>query len=80
MQEMHVQSLGWENPLEILATHSSILAWEISWMEEAGGLLSIESQRNGHNLATKQQQLFYIFSFQLLYNWLQLKSPSNIWN
>ena len=38
-----------------MATHSSILAWRIPWMEEPGGLLSMESQRVGHNLATKQR-------------------------
>ena len=39
MQEMWVQSLGWEDPLEKeMATHSSILAWEIPWSEEPGGL------------------------------------------
>ena len=43
-QETGVQSLGWENPLEEgMATHSSILAWEIPWAEESGGLQSIES-------------------------------------
>ena len=43
-QETGVQSLGWENPLEEgMATHSSILAWEILWAEESGGLQSIES-------------------------------------
>ena len=36
-QETWVQSLGWEDPLEKeLATHSSILAWEIPWTEEPG--------------------------------------------
>ena len=41
MQEAWVQSLGWEDPLEKeMATHSSILAWEISWTEEPGGLQS----------------------------------------
>ena len=40
-----VQSLGQEDPLEEeMATHSSILAWRISWTGEPGGLLSIESQ------------------------------------
>ena len=39
MQEIWVQSLGWEDPLEKgMATHSSILAWEIPWTEEPGGL------------------------------------------
>ena len=45
MQEMQVPSLGWEDPLEEeMATHSSILAWRISWTEEPGGLQSIGSQ------------------------------------
>ena len=39
MQETWVQSLGWEDPLEKgMATHSSILAWEIPCIEEPGGL------------------------------------------
>jgi len=38
MQEMQVKSLGQEDPLEKeIATHSSILAWEIPWTEEPGG-------------------------------------------
>ena len=42
MQEMWVRSLGWEDPLEKeVATHSSILAWEIHWIEEPGRLQSI---------------------------------------
>ena len=41
MQEMQVQSLGWEDPLEKeTATHSSILAWETPWTEDPGGLQS----------------------------------------
>ena len=41
MQEMWVQFLGQEDPLEReMATHSSILAWEIPWREEPGGLYS----------------------------------------
>ena len=45
MQETQVQSLGQEDPLEKeMATHSSILAWEIPWTEEPGGLLSMGSQ------------------------------------
>ena len=48
-----VQSLGWEDPLEKgLATHSSILAWEIPWAEEPGGLQSMGSQRVRHNCVT----------------------------
>ena len=42
VQETWVQSLGWEDPLEKeMATHSSILAWEISWTEKPGGLQSM---------------------------------------
>ena len=38
---------GWEVPLEReMATHSSILAWEIPWTEEAGGLQSMGSQKS----------------------------------
>ena len=49
MQETWVQSLGWEDPLkEGMATHSSILAWRISWTEKTGGLQSIGLQRIGH--------------------------------
>ena len=50
MQETPVQSLGWEDPLEIgIAIHSSILAWRIPWTEEPGELLSMGSQRVRHN-------------------------------
>ena len=46
-QEMWVQSLSWEDLLEKeIATHSSILAWEIPWTEEPGGLQSIGSQKS----------------------------------
>ena len=46
MQEVWVQSLGLEDPLEEeVATHSSILAWRIQWPEKPGGLQSIRSQR-----------------------------------
>ena len=50
MQETWVQSLGWEAPLEKgMATHSSILAGRIPWIEEPGGLQSMGSQRVGHD-------------------------------
>ena len=50
MQEIQVQFLGWEDPLEKgMATHSSILAWRISWTEEPGELQSMGSQRVRHN-------------------------------
>ena len=48
--ETRVQSLGWEDPLEEeMATHSSILAWRIPWMEETGRLQSMGWQRVGHD-------------------------------
>ena len=51
MQETHVQSLSWKDPLEKeMATHSSILAWAIPWTEEPGRLQSIGSQRVIHDL------------------------------
>ena len=41
VQETQVQSLGWKDPLEKeMLTHSCILAWEISWTEEPGGVQS----------------------------------------
>ena len=47
MQETRIRSLIGEDPLEKeMATHSSILAWEIPWTEEPGGLLSMESQES----------------------------------
>jgi len=50
MQETYVLSLGWEDPLEKgMITHSSILAWEIPWTEEPGGLQFMGSQRVGHD-------------------------------
>ena len=51
-QEIRVQSLGREDPLEEgMATHSSILAWRIPWREEPGGLQSVGLQRLGHDLS-----------------------------
>ena len=53
-QGMWVQSLAWEDPLEKeMAARSSILAWEIPWTEEPGGLQFTQTQRVRHNLATK---------------------------
>ena len=50
LQETWVQSLSQEDPLEEgMVTHSSILAWEISWAEEPGGLQSMGSQGVRHD-------------------------------
>ena len=45
-----------------MATHSSILAWKIPWTEELGGLQSVGSQKDRHDLATKLQRkgMFYL--------------------
>ena len=56
MQETWVAPLGREDSLEKeMAPHSSILAWEIPWTKEPGGLQSMRSQTAGHDRATKQQ-------------------------
>ena len=53
MQERQVPSLGGKSPLEKeKATHSSIFAWEIPWIEKPGGLQSVR-----HNSETKKQTL-----------------------
>ena len=50
MQEIQIRSPDQEDPLEkIMATHSSILAWRISWIEEPGGLQSMGLKRVGHD-------------------------------
>ena len=52
MQEPWIESLGWEDPLEKkMATHSSILAWEIPWAEELGALQSMELQKSQTQLS-----------------------------
>ena len=56
MLETWVRSLGREDPLEKeMATHSSILAWKIPWMEDPGGLQSMESDMT--------EQLHFLFHF-----------------
>ena len=58
MQEMQVWSLDQDDPLEEeIATHYSILAWEVPWTEEPGRPQSMGSQSVRHNLTTKQQQM-----------------------
>ena len=50
VQETWAQSLGQENPLEKgMATHFSILAWEIQWTEQPGRVQSMGPQRAGHD-------------------------------
>ena len=54
-KEFAYKFLDWEDPLEEeMATHLSILDWEITWTEEPGGLQSMGSQRVGYDLVTEQ--------------------------
>ena len=67
MWKTWVRSLGWEDPLEKkLATHSSILAWRTPWIEEPGGLQSMQLQRVEHNWAT---------SFSLSFSFIMIIIP-----
>ena len=53
MRQTQFLSLGWENPLQKgMATHSSVLAWRITWTEESGGQQSMDLQRVGQNRVT----------------------------
>ena len=57
MQEMWVHSLGGEDPLEKeMASHSSVLVWEIPWTEVSGGLQSMGLQRVGYHLVIQWYQ------------------------
>ena len=57
MQEMQIQSLGQEDALEEeMATHSSILTWEIPWTEELGMLQSMGSQKSQTRLSDNDKQ------------------------
>ena len=75
MQEMQVsgvKSLGQEDFLEKeMATHSNILAWEIPWTEETGGLQSLGSQRAGSTEHTQPQILEV--------NMIQILKPNLTW-
>ena len=66
-QETGVQLLGREDPLEKeMATHSSVLAWEIPWTEEPGRLQFMGLQRVRHDWATEQQQNLVCFTKMLI--------------
>ena len=65
-EEVQMQSLGWENPLEEeMATRFSILAWRIPRTEEPGGLQPMGLPRAGHHLATEHvcTCLFMVWGF-----------------
>ena len=80
MRETWVWSLGWEDPLEKeMAIHSSTLAQKIPWTEEPDGLLSMRSQRVGHDWATyvlwrKQQQNHWDATSMQWSNWAKGKA------
>ena len=61
---MRVRSLGGEDLEEEMATHFNILAWKIPWTEEPG--YPWDHKRVGHGLATKQQQRFGCFQWDIL--------------
>ena len=70
MQKTQIRSLGWEDPLEEeMATHSSILAWEIPWTEEPAQLQSMGSRTVRHDQATN--------THKGLLNLVSLKSLEN---
>ena len=89
MQDMRVHSLSWENSLEEMIIHSSILAGEIPWTEEPGRLQTVGSQRVERDLATEnmhtQQQevlkksyvlgiaMSTLCAVSLLFLWLTMK-------
>ena len=86
VQETWVLFLSLEDPLEKeIATHSSILAWEIPWTEEPGGLQSLGSQRVRHDPATKQQQRLLLpgrwnrSSVSSVYMWGQGIGITHLW-
>ena len=69
MQEIQFQSPGREDPLEKeMATHSSTLAWEISWTEEHSELQSMGSQRVRHDLASKNEVKKILFQSRYAYS------------
>ena len=60
MQEMWVRSQGQEDPLEKeMATHSSIVAWEISWTEKSGGLQYMGLQNSWLDMTEQLNNIFF---------------------
>ena len=69
MQKAQVRSLGQEEPLEeVMATHSSILAWKIAWTGKPGVLLSMKAQIR-HDLATEHTAIPYNTGLHCGANW-----------
>ena len=77
MQEIRVQSLGWEEPLEKeMAIHSRTIAWKIPWTEEPGRLQSMGLQRVGHDWATS---LYIVNSKTTPKRWKSWSSGLELW-
>ena len=69
--DTRAQSLGLEDSQEkVMATHSSVLAWEIPWTEEPGGLQSMGSQRIRHDLATNTSIILSLSWIQRFQNFM----------
>ena len=69
--DTQAQSLGLEDSQEkVMATHSSVLAWEIPWTEEPGGLQSMGSQRIRHDLATNTSIILSLSWIQRFQNFM----------
>ena len=64
MQKIQVWSLDSE-----MATHSSILGWEIPWTKEPGGLQSVGSQRVRHDWTTEHTHVLYTYFKVLRFPW-----------
>ena len=80
--ETQARSLGWEDPLEKeMATHPSILAWEIPWTEGPGRLQSTGFQRVGHDGGPQHTLTGFVllYSGQLLYTWPSLYTLAQLW-
>ena len=72
-QETRVWTLGLEDPLEKeMATHCSILAWDILWTEEPGRLQSMGLQRIRYDWATKQHIYIYIYIYTHIYIYIHI--------
>ena len=62
--EMRAGSLGWVDPLEGMATHSSILAWRIPWIDKPWRIQSMWLQRVGHNWASEHIHIILVSGLQ----------------
>ena len=68
-KESTCQSLSWEDPLEEeMVTHSTILAWEMPWTEEPGGLQSMGRQKSHTQLSTYILPLWSTPTIQIISN------------